>query len=203
MTQSSKTNALAAKIAEDLLRDRSRTVDRLCFVCGRHFQPIAPSGDDNTARFCSRRCQDAYDDCAQRYADLPAAHPAFDRSWHIIAGPDPGYLPQPMRSGRHGFLTICAGCGREFDSCGLRFCSTDCERQHRRRNETATLMQSVGMELPSKRKCAYAGCGGDIPNWRGEGNARAGSEQYPVLLAPLCRKSPQNCARATEEPDAF
>jgi predicted amidophosphoribosyltransferase len=36
--------------------------------------------------------------------------------------------------GRIGFLVGCCGCGRQFDSHGLRCCS-DCERTFRRKQE--------------------------------------------------------------------
>ena len=166
MNRSSRTRNLAAQIAKEMLRPDRRVIDTACFVCGRLFLPKLPINDDNTGRFCSTRCRQAYD-----AGYTPGTVPnEFTTAWRVIAGSNPGHVPQPVRAGRHGFLITCPGCGKEFNSCGLHFCSTDCERQHRRRNETATLMQSVGMELPTKRKCKS--CGGDIPNWRGEGKAR-------------------------------
>ena len=70
--------------------------------------------------------------------------------------------------GRHGFLIDCAGCGKRFDSKGLRCCSPACERSLGDRRKTERLKIEAGVEyqsrLGAKRKCE--GCGGDIPNWR-------------------------------------
>jgi hypothetical protein len=71
-----------------------------------------------------------------------------------------------MRRGPVGWIIECAGCGKEFDSRGLRCCSTDCERRYLKRCENEQLMAAVGMERPVKRKCEAPGCGRDIPNWR-------------------------------------
>jgi hypothetical protein len=72
-----------------------------------------------------------------------------------------------MPMGSHGFLVPCAGCGRQFDSKGLRCCSADCERQYRERKDNAGIMAEVGMEPVSvKRKCENPGCGRPIPKWR-------------------------------------
>jgi hypothetical protein len=54
------------KLAAALLRDRERPVTPTnnsimeCFACGRSYMRRPVSGDDNP-RFCSRRCQDAFD----------------------------------------------------------------------------------------------------------------------------------------------
>jgi hypothetical protein len=144
---------LAAEIERDLLAEKPKPVPVLkCFVCEReHMGPT---------RFCSDRCRDAYDS-----GYTPQANPdPFTTSSRQIAGGNAGHLPKPMRMGRHGFMINCAGCGHEFDSQGLRCCSTKCEHKLRDRKETSKLMAEVGMERPTKRKCQE--CGGDIPNWR-------------------------------------
>jgi hypothetical protein len=72
-----------------------------------------------------------------------------------------------MRMGSHGLLIECAGCGRQFDSRGLRCCSTGCERQYRERKDNAAVMAEVGMDLAvTKRKCENLECGRPIPKWR-------------------------------------
>jgi hypothetical protein len=45
--------------------------------------------------------------------------------WRVVAGPDPGYLPKTrMREGQSGFHIACRGCGGEFESKGLAYCSS-------------------------------------------------------------------------------
>jgi hypothetical protein len=65
------------KLAAALLRDRERptlaNTSNECFACGRSYMCQPVSGDDNL-RFCSKRCQDAYD------AGLPAHDPNRDRA---------------------------------------------------------------------------------------------------------------------------
>jgi hypothetical protein len=74
-----------------------------CFACGRSFV----SGGDG--RFCSPRC----------------------RSWYDGGGmPVIGMRHQYSTSlGSNGFLFQCGGCGKTFDSKGLRCCSAQCEAQ--------------------------------------------------------------------------
>jgi endogenous inhibitor of DNA gyrase (YacG/DUF329 family) len=178
---------LAAAIQRDLLRtEQPKTETPTCFACGRPMVERHNTDDDNVARFCSRRCRTAYD------AGLPAHDPdqfrdltrTFDTShFRVVAStntsgeisPVETYDPlagsrQPSRGikrrGSSGFVIACLGCDREFDSTGLRCCSTDCERRYLKRCENEQLMASVGMERPVKRKCEAPGCGRDIPNWR-------------------------------------
>jgi hypothetical protein len=65
------------KLAAALLRDRERPAPTNnsiieCFACGRSHMRRPVSGDDNP-RFCSRRCQDAFD------AGFPPYDPNHDR----------------------------------------------------------------------------------------------------------------------------
>jgi hypothetical protein len=105
---------LADKIAADLLKTEPRKRSYpTCFTCGREFTPKP----DVAGRFCSQRCIDLHD---SGYTPQPNPDP-FTTTWKVIApvGGDPGYMPKPMRPGRHGFMINCANCGREFD-CGSR-----------------------------------------------------------------------------------
>jgi hypothetical protein len=68
-----------------------------------------------------------------------------------------------MKPGRHGFHIRCPGCNKEFESTGLRCCSTECERRYRESDENAKLMAKVGIEAAAKRRCEC--CGGVIPKW--------------------------------------
>jgi hypothetical protein len=182
-----RTAALADAIQRDLLADRPVKEDaRKCFTCGRPFMPRVSTGDDNVHRFCSARCREGFD------AGAPPFEPERDEptrkhaSWislkptHVVAGP-PGYVPgelyDPLAKSRRlsrgirgrgaeGWLIECLGCGKQFDSTGLRCCSTDCERRYRERGENEALMANVGMDAPVKRKCEREGCGRNIPTWR-------------------------------------
>jgi hypothetical protein len=66
------------RLAAALLRDRERQIAPTntsimeCFACGRSYMRRPVSGDDN-ARFCSTRCQDAFD------AGFPPYDPNHDR----------------------------------------------------------------------------------------------------------------------------
>jgi hypothetical protein len=121
-----KTATLARIIERDLLtEDIARPEAPRCFACGRPYLPKPPSGDDST-RFCSTRCREAYD------AGLPAHDPDY------ASKSNPRWYSLPM--GRHGFLINCGGCGRTFDSKGLRYCSTECERNYRQREERNALL---------------------------------------------------------------
>src|SRR5437870_291269 len=102
-----RSDSLAAAIKADLLKpDRPRDATPKCFACGREFTPQPSTGDDNTERFCSSRCRDAYDNGAPRFEPQPDV---YTKTWKAIAGGDPGFMPRPMRMGRHGFMIACAG----------------------------------------------------------------------------------------------
>ena len=83
-----RTTTLASAIQRDLLRTEPvRTNAPECFACGRSMVRRATDGDNNS-RFCSIRCQAAYD------AGLPAHHSSkvdvFDvplSAWRVVAGP--------------------------------------------------------------------------------------------------------------------
>jgi hypothetical protein len=69
------------------------------------------------------------------------------------------------RRGTHGWIIECLGCGREFDSKGLRCCSAKCERAYLDRQDAVTVMAEVGLESLTRR-CQCEGCPHHIPNWR-------------------------------------
>jgi hypothetical protein len=72
----------------------------------------------------------------------------------------------PLRRGQEGWYITCPGCQREFESRGLRCCSTECERRLCERAENMALMAEVGMEPKAKPKCSVPGCDNPIPKWR-------------------------------------
>jgi hypothetical protein len=69
----------------------------------------------------------------------------------------------PMQMGPTGFFIDCVGCGRRFESRGLRCCSPECETLCREREETRAIMAGVEMDAPEKKRCF---CGRAIPKWR-------------------------------------
>ena len=155
-----------------------------CHCCGRDMLYRGPSGDDS-GRFCSTRCREAFD------AGFPPYQPVdirklFTASWRVVAGGDPGHLPRPMRMGPSGFFINCAGCDKEFESKGLRCCSKECERRYRDREDNAELMAEVGIEPAAKRMCAAVGCGKPIPRWR---NGRAVRKSARFCSPPCQGKS--------------
>jgi hypothetical protein len=160
----------ADKLAAALMRDRERpskkpssSID--CFLCGNSFtyRYRAPQGDAS-GRFCSDKCREAYDAGYRRAEPVDAFK---STSWRLVAGGDPGYLPStPMRRRPVGWYLTCLGCQRDFESKGLRYCSTECERRSRERQENAELMAEVGMEVEAKPVCSMPSCKNPIPKWR-------------------------------------
>jgi hypothetical protein len=168
-------NRLAAAIARDFLTERKQQQQPTptCFACGRPYH----RGD---GRFCSQRCRSAFDAGAPAYESRPAAR--------LYSFP----------VGRNGFLIPCAGCGRQFDSTGLQYCSPECGRRDRERRENAELMAAVGMERPAKRKCAN--CGGNIPSWRPNGQRVSKATRF---CSRKCRdRNGANAGMALGSPEA-
>jgi ribosomal protein L24E len=179
----------AGRLAERLLEDRARHASRPvakiggCFLCGRSYSPQLPSGDDDSTRFCSDKCRQAYDAGAMPAVDL---NPFTVDRWSIIAGPSPGYMPKPMRMGRHGFYIDCLQCRREFESKGLRCCSTECERTYQGRVTAAEVVAEVGGTLTEKRKCSI--CGGPIPKYVGTGKHRRLTNKTKTTCSNRCQE---------------
>ena len=48
-----------------------------------------------------------------------------------------------MKKGPKGFHIDCAHCRKEFESLGLRCCTTECERAHREREENLALLWQI------------------------------------------------------------
>jgi hypothetical protein len=177
-----------AGLKQTILADRKQRAERsphkaiLCFACGRSYASRPSEGDDST-RFCSANCREAYD----ADATLAAAEPViFAGKWRVVAGPPPGHMPQLMQSSGSGFLINCAQCKREFTSTGLRYCSRECERAHKDRTETATILAEVGDGIPEKRKCET--CGAAMPNWIGEGTKRRRTPKSRRYCSDRCRQ---------------
>jgi hypothetical protein len=195
-------------LLEDLAKHaaRGRAQFASCFMCERTYTPKADT--DDSTRFCSARCREAFDAGLPPGSENPGLHPELmpqlygHDGWRVVAGPPslevgslyyasllercsrkPGEILH--RSGG-GVLIACRGCGRQFASKGLRCCSAACERQLHERDADAALLAEVGMEVAAKRKCQE--CGGDIPRWTGVGRKR---RQVPVstrFCSAKCRR---------------
>jgi hypothetical protein len=149
-----KIATLAAALKADILStDRpstpSSSID--CFLCGRSYTYKGPNGDDS-GRFCSDKCREAYD------RGLAAYDPGY------ALKDNPRWYNVPI--GPKGFFINCASCGNRFDSMGLRCCSPECERRLCEHDENTTLMAGVGIEVEPRRKCAASGCSNPVPKWR-------------------------------------
>jgi hypothetical protein len=164
------------RLTEAILRDRQgrkqsevQAADATCFRCGKQYIYRGHRGD-NSGRFCSDECRIEY--------DAPGAFtfdPFKHTKWRVVAGGDSGYLvsaPMTRVSSREredgisrgGWRIDCAGCGKRFESFGLRYCKPECRRAGQERLEARTLMAEVGMSIDKRRPCQR--CGGPIPRWR-------------------------------------
>jgi hypothetical protein len=143
-----------------------------CLSCGRT--------SIGTASFCSPRCRDWFDT-----GNPPYSKPDLS-GWYRTR--DGKILPL----GQSGFQISCIGCGKTFDSKGLRCCSADCEQHYREREDRRAVMADAGMEPASKRLCAE--CGQVIPTWRAGRRIRQGAQ--------FCSKTCAQKARRRAVPDA-
>jgi hypothetical protein len=158
------TKALLAERKHETKQD-----DRIipCFVCGFRFIK-------KDSLFCSDRCRDWYD---AGHAPISNADNYDLTGWRVIScvtqlGPTIGSdyyaealgrQPIDMRPGRDGFYIRCAHCHREFESKGLRCCSTECERGLKEHRDNLAVMAEAGIEVAAKRTCQQ--CGAIIPKW--------------------------------------
>jgi hypothetical protein len=134
-------------------------------------------------------------------------------SLRVVAGPpdaEIGSVYDPLagrqlsngikRRGAHGFVIECLGGRKEFDSKGLRCCSSECERAYRSSKDAVATMAEVGMEAAAKRRCEAPGCQHHIPNWR---NGRRVSSAVK-FCSPACRrKAAKNALMAPTGPDTL
>ena len=168
-----------------------------CFACGATFIYKGRRGELN-GRFCSLRCQAAYDD---GFTAQPAEQPDTLTGWRVAAGGEIGAdyyagvfkrTPISMKRAANGFKIACAGCQKEFESLGLRCCSDACERRYRERQANIALMAEAGIEPTKKRRCAAPGCSSTIPKWR-KGRQVSAATRF---CSPACSR---RAKRATEQ----
>jgi hypothetical protein len=130
-----------------------------CLLCRARFVYRGPD-DDNSGRFCSDRCRDAYDTIGLRYRPPDVRYTHGD-----------GRAMTPVTG---GFRITCRCCGTQFTSTGLAFCSKDCHRLHAAREEA----QEAGHDLCEVRTCEAPGCGKHIPRYTPTGKATAAKVRW-------------------------
>jgi hypothetical protein len=157
-----KVDNLARAIERDLLAERPKSAPTPeCVACGWSYTPKA-EGDDST-RFCSARCREAYD----------AGFPPHDPRYHTKGNQRWYALPL----GREGFKIDCAGCGKRFDSLGLRCCSIECERG----------LARSGRPSASRSRPASSSCPSSAPSASAR---RARATSHAGATAGRCRARP-------------
>jgi hypothetical protein len=163
-----------------------------CFSCGRSMVYRAPRADGSSGRCCSDRCREWFDAGNPAYEPLDTRK-LYDETWRHAGGPRAGYLPRPMHAGPVGFFIDCVGCGKEFESRGLRCCSPDCERALVARQKNRADM----LDAPAaKRSCEE--CGRPIPRWR---NGREVSATVRFCPGGKCaRRARERLKRAGQAP---
>jgi hypothetical protein len=83
-----------------------------------------------------------------------------------------------------GFMIDCRGCGRRFDSVGLAYCTPECARKKRERDEAVTIATAAGHEVRKGRACEV--CGKHIPRYTKTGKATSSSVR---TCSRKCRKA--------------
>ena len=165
---------LAAAILADRIRfsdDEPATVlqegaPTKCFACAASFTYRKDPVDGRNGRFCSQRCQAAY--------DIGVVHKPMSN--------------RLMRARGAGFALDCAFCKHEFSSKGLRCCSPECETKLRDRQRSEAELASLGLTADQsdfktrRRPCLV--CGSLIPLFR-KGRAVSKSAKF---CSPRCTR---------------
>jgi hypothetical protein len=136
-----------------------------CPLCRARFVYCGPD-DDNSGRFCSDRCRDAYDTIGLRYRPPDVRYTHGD-----------GRAMTPVTG---GFRIACRSCHVGFNSNGLAFCSDECRRLDETRKETT----AAGHSPRQCRKCID--CGGRIARYTPSGRA---TKATVVRCSPCQRKA--------------
>ena len=125
-----------------------------CFLCQTSYVYQGTAGDDS-GRFCSARCRNAYDTVGLRYRPVSVRY--VDATGRAMAAT------------RSGLVINCKGCRQEFVSLGIVFCSAECSRIYRDRQEAEVIAREVGHEPRVHRACVD--CGVRIPRYTASGCA--------------------------------
>jgi hypothetical protein len=174
---------LALAIQRDLLNDDRPSISNVaeCFMCGRAYTPKPQTGDDSN-RFCSAHCREAFDAGMPRNVDLPTAADWIGRDLSRciqIAGP-----PIP-RCDRCGGLCVelyrkqgkvfchwrcrddkprdCVVCGRNLYNLGRKgpYCSDTCANSSRHKKTRSLALtakpQNTVQEVPISSALPHPG----------------------------------------------
>jgi len=170
-----------AKLTADILVDMNLEDDKAaglkigaptkCFLCRASFIYRIPH-EDNSGRFCSPLCRNAYDHVGLRYRPPEAGYTLYDG--HPIT-PVPG-----------GFHIACRSCGVQFNSKGLAYCSDEC----RRIGETRKEAEAAGHDPRKGRTCID--CNARIPRYGPSGRATKAT----VIRCPACQRKAARAAQA-------
>jgi hypothetical protein len=171
-------NVLADEIRADLLAEAEEEQTALkpssptkCRLCRAGFLYRGPDGD-NSGRFCSDRCRDAYDRVGLRYRPPEARYTHGDgRAMARVTG---------------GFRIACRYCQVEFNSNGLAFCSDECRRLEETRKEA----KAAGHSPRRGRKCID--CGSRIARYTPTGKAAKAT----VVRCTACQRKATRVAKA-------
>jgi hypothetical protein len=157
------------KLAADILVDMHHEAEKTsglkigaptkCFLCRASYLYDGWNGD-NSGRFCSACCRDAYDHLGLRYSP-----------------PEVRYnlgVQQRMTPLSGGFRIACRSCGCEFNSKGLGYCSDECRSIGEARKEA----KAAGHEPHKRRQCEASGCGRPIPRYTPAGKATAAKVRW-------------------------
>jgi hypothetical protein len=195
---------LADAIKADILRERpAAPTSPTCFLCDRTFSE--GKGFGINGRFCSTLCLNAFDaGFTPRDQSVRSVLNVPLRDWVVVAGPPDtvGTRPygdaQPMTVSGYGFLITCKGCHKPFVSKGLRCCSTECDRQHRERQEIEATIAGMAMESTGyvKRKCEH--CGNPLPRYVGTGKKRKQSTKR--FCSPRCQQAAKRAEIVSDAP---
>jgi hypothetical protein len=164
------------RLTEMLLADRHRAVDTdrsdivPCRACSYTFPYKGRRGDLN-GHFCSVRCQDWFDAGNRAPSEIGCGHYG-------------GAFREGARPTREGFMIRCLCCRREFESRGLRCCSTGCESRYRERQDNLAVIAEAGIEATPKKVCANPECRARIPTWR-KGRKVSSSTRF---CSPKCSR---------------
>jgi hypothetical protein len=197
----------AERLAAQLLADRQRQSECPkhnivpCWSCGTTYVYRGRQGKLN-GNFCSMHCQAWFDEGKATYERqceyerklmgaalgsfvVVAGPPGLEVGANYYAGVFPeGFKFTPMRRGSEGFYIACKHCNKEFESLGLRCCSTDCDKAYRESQERREVLKEAGIEPTSRRMCERVGCDRPIPKWK---NGRQVSAKVR-FCSDLCRK---------------
>lgn len=160
----------ADRLAERLLADRAKQAVRpsykaaTCFICERTYTP-RPIDDEGSTRFCGVHCREAFDADSPPGAENPGLHPELMLNLY----------------GHVGWVAVAGPPGTDLQSPYYAALLEHCERKRKAKAKA----KNPDLIRP-QRQCES--CGGDIPNWQGEGKARRRTGSNVRFCSKKCSK---------------